>query len=84
MKHIKVLYADICYIKAGADYSEVFTEEVKFLTTNSLKYWTEKLDSTSFCQVHKSYIVNIHFVQKVAGNQIFLTNDVIIPIGRSL
>lgn len=81
--HIKVAFSDIVYIKAGADYSEIFTQKTKYLTPNSLKYWIDKLDEDCFCKVHKSYIININYVKKVSGNQVFLIQEEVIPIGRA-
>ena len=82
-EHVKVALSAIYYIKSDADYTEVFTTQQKYLTTNSLKYWLEKLGEQHFCQVHKSYIIQVEVVEKVAGNQIFLKGDMTIPIGRA-
>lgn len=75
------LYRDkIFFIKANGDYTEVITPDNKYLTSLSLKEWTEKLDS-DFEQVHRSYIVHLKYIQKVSNNKIYLGNDTI-PIGR--
>ena len=82
-EHIKISLADILYIKSEADYTEIFITNKKHLTSNPLRYWLEKLDSTRFCQIHKSYIVNVNQVVKVSGNMATLNNGDTIPIGRS-
>ncbi len=81
--HIKIALKDILYVKSESDYTEIYTNTKKHLATYPLKYWSEKLSTFNFCQVHKSYIVNIHCISKISGNQLFLENSSIIPIGRA-
>ncbi|WP_231372683.1 LytR/AlgR family response regulator transcription factor [Aureivirga sp. CE67] len=80
---IKVLFEEIQYIKSEADYTEIFTNTKKHLTSYPLKFWLEKLNKKQFCQVHKSYIINTQSIQKVSGNQIFIENNIAIPLGRA-
>lgn len=80
---IKVNTADIYYIKSDADYTEIVTSIGKHLSAEPLKYWLHKLSDVQFCQVHKSYIINTQVLEKVSGNQVYLYNDIVIPIGRT-
>ncbi|MCV6629135.1 MAG: LytTR family DNA-binding domain-containing protein [Flavobacteriaceae bacterium] len=79
---IKVQPADILYLKADGDYTEIVTDNKVHLSTESLKYWLEHLPN-SFCQIHKSYLVHTTHVQKISGNRVQLSNDKQIPIGRA-
>lgn len=78
---IKINSADIVYIKSDSDYTEIFTPHKAYLCNDSLRQWIEKLNDT-FCQSHKSYIVNTKCIQKISGNKIYLKNEVTLPIGR--
>lgn len=80
--YIKVNIKDIRYIKTEGNYTYLYINQQKYLLSNSLKYWTQKLPASLFVQIHKSYMVNIAHIQKVSGNQIIL-NDITIPIGRA-
>ncbi len=82
-EHLKLDIKDIAYIKSESDYTEVCTQDYKHLTSYPLKYWIECLDPSKFCQVHKSYIVQINRIMKISGSQIHLNNSAIIPIGRA-
>ena len=82
-EHIKVRIDDILYIKSDADYTEIFTQEKKFLSSEPLRYWLEHLPDYQFARVHKSYIVNTAEIEKISGNRIYLNKDMVIPIGRS-
>jgi len=80
---IKVNVNEILFLKSDADYTEIITSEKTHLSSDSLKKWLEKLASNSFCQIHKSYIINTEYMQKISGNQVFLINEIVIPIGRA-
>lgn len=58
-EHIQINTSDIVFIKSDSDYTEINTIEKVHLSKESLKQWLEKLDLRYFCQVHKSYLINI-------------------------
>ena len=82
-EHIRIAVDDILYIKSDADYSELFMPGKKYLSSEPLKNWLEKLDNYQFARVHKSYIVNTTKIVKVLGNQIYMVDEEIVPIGRA-
>lgn len=82
-EHIRVKIDEIKYIMSDADYTEIHLGDTKHLSTETLRFWENTLPSNQFQRVHKSYIVNTSKVQRVAGNQIYLENNIIIPIGRA-
>lgn len=81
--YVKITIADIHYIQADADYTELHLADKKVLSSESLRYWLEILPADQFVQVHKSYIVNATCIEKVSGNQIYLQADQVLPIGRT-
>ncbi len=81
--HIKINVDDIIYIKSDADYTEIFIAEKKHLSNESLRDWLEKLNPRQFTRVHKSYIINSTKITKISGNQIFLSNEKVVPLGRA-
>lgn len=82
-EHIKIFIDDIFYIKSDSDYTEIFLPDKKLLSSESLRYWLKNLDNQHFMRIHKSYIINISKIEKVASNQVFLNDKMIIPIGRA-
>lgn len=78
---VKVKSGEIIFIASSGDYTEVVTATQKYLTVDSLKEWTGKLDR-DFFQVHKSFIVNVTHILKISSNKIHLVKDHVIPIGR--
>lgn len=77
----KVNTDDVLFLKAEVDYVKVVTREKEILIRDSLKNWEEKQQNTDFIRVHRSYIINLAMVEKVVGNQVFISNEAI-PIGK--
>lgn len=49
----------------------------------ALSRWQDTLDHRQFVRMHKSYIVNVAKIVKVTGNQIYLADQTVVPIGRA-
>lgn len=81
-EHIKIVLDDILYVKSDADYTEIYLPQKKLLSAEPLRYWLENLDAQQFARIHKSYIVNISKIEKIVGNQLYLSDGAAIPIGR--
>lgn len=66
-KHMVFLkISSIVYIKAEGDYTQVTTSEgKKGLVLKSMKEWNERLPDSHFCRIHRSYIVNLDFVEEI-------------------
>lgn len=82
-EHIKISVDDIVFIKSDADYTEINLLEKKYLSVEPLRHWMESLDKHQFTQVHKSYIINVSRIKKVAANQVYFSDEMIVPIGRA-
>ena len=82
-EHIKVSVAEIVFIKSDSDYTEIHLPHKKLLSQESLRHWGLTLGERLFTRVHKSYLINNSWVEKIAGNQIYLKGGSIIPIGRA-
>jgi two-component system, LytTR family, response regulator len=64
----------IQYIVAAGSYCEIFTADGrKFMLLQALKEWEERLPPKRFVRIHRSCIVNLDYVQRVAamGNHTF-------------
>lgn len=78
----KIILNNILYIESERNYITVVTKNQKLSYIDSLKNWNEKLSDNHFIQVHKSYIINSMFVNKILGNTIYIKDNKI-PIGRT-
>lgn len=80
--HIKLVIAEIRYIMSDGDYTEIYTPDKKHLSAEPLRFWINFLNPAQFVQIHKSYLINMHKVERISGNRVFLDSGEDLPIGR--
>lgn len=78
----KIILRHILFIESERNYITVVTKNQRLSYIDSLKNWNAKLPENYFIQVHKSFIINSAFVNKISGNTIFIKDNKI-PIGRT-
>lgn len=81
-KYERIYFVDILYIEGTQNYVSIITTKGKFMTLLYLKNLEQNLDSQAFIRVHKSYIVAIHKIDGIEGNEIFIQSHRI-PISRN-
>ncbi len=81
-KKIKIRYNDILYVESLKDYIKVVTKDQSFVTYQTLSGVLSLLPDSQFIQVHKSFIINYHYVKAIEGNMLEIEEHTI-PIGRS-
>lgn len=77
----RVDFDKIHYIESDKDYVKIVLEDKSLMLLQTLKHWVNMLPDSEFARVHKSFIVNIAHINKIAGNQIMIASQHI-PIGR--
>ena len=80
-----ILYSEIVKLEALDGYVNITLNSGKQLTTcKRLKYFTEKLDTSIFLRVHRSFMVNLNFVTKYFHfGSMTLTNEEQVPVSRT-
>jgi two-component system LytT family response regulator len=78
---IKIKLSDILYIQALGDYVNIFASDKRHTLHCTLKSIEEKLPSAKFFRLHRSYLVAIDHIDKVAENDAHISKHVI-PIGE--
>lgn len=69
---------EIAYLMAKDDYSYIYTNDTRYLSTSSLTALEEKLESAGFFRVHRRYLINltrIRSVEPTTGGTLELTID---------
>ncbi|MTI33640.1 LytR/AlgR family response regulator transcription factor [Xanthovirga aplysinae] len=79
---VKIKIEDIYYIKADGNYLEIICEEEKFLIRSTLKNFMNRLPVSDFFQTHKSYIVNLNFVEALSSNYVLILEEEV-PLSRN-
>jgi two-component system response regulator LytT len=78
----KVLKEDILWLMSDKNYTEIHTNDKRFVTRGSIKSVLENLDSNKFVRTHRSYVVNFDKIKAINSTYILL-NEEKIPIGSS-
>lgn len=78
----RVLYDELVYIEAMANYVTLYTVHKKLVAYLTIKGLQEKLPADKFIQVHKSYVVNTGMISNIEGNMLNI-NGTKINIGLS-
>lgn len=85
-KLVKVDFDDIIYIEGLKDYVIIRQEAGRVITLQTMKSLEQRLPSSHFRRIHRSYIANINKIKAVVGNML----EVIekgqtkhIPIGKN-
>lgn len=76
----RVLVDDILYLTRENRRVKLVTVAETFTLREPFDLWCEKLPSLFFYPVHKSFYVNLHYIQKYAYSEIYLTNGTRIPV----
>jgi two-component system LytT family response regulator len=74
---------DIYFIQAAEDYIVIVTENKEYIKHATMKFFEEKLPAKDFVRVHRSYIININWIQEIQPYSKAI-HTIIMKNGRSL
>lgn len=78
----KVFIHDITHVKSDKNYLEIYTHQgAKYLQRQSLKEFLELPNTGQFCQVHKSYAVQLRYVSSFNSSELVVVSNRI-PVGN--
>lgn len=85
--HIIPLH-ELIYLQAAGDYVTLFTQNGQYLKEQTMKFFESHLPSSGFIRIHRSYIININYVDRVelSGKetyQLLLKNGVSLRISNT-
>lgn len=72
----------ILYLKAFDNYCYVYTTTKLYLVPHTLKHTSANLNKEWFIKCHRSYVVNINYIDSVGTNELFINSESI-PISSS-
>lgn len=79
----KVPLSNILYLEAQKVYVVVHTVTGDYRMRIALTKFTEQLDGTFF-KVHRSYVVNLKYIEKITRTEISVANGDVVPISRGM
>lgn len=79
---VKVQIKDIFYIEAQRNYCKVYTNDKEFLLVMTLKDAMNSLPGKTFLRVHRSYLINLSHITKLATTHVVIDGKAI-PVSKS-
>ncbi len=79
-KLIKIKSKDIMYIETLDHKTKIVTSDCIYYSSELIEYWQKKLTHSSFYRVHKSYIVNLDYIDQYTRSEVILTNGEIVAV----
>lgn len=73
----------VCYIKSENVYLDIVTTKERYLVRQKLKEVLEQLPKNRFLQVHRSFVVNLQFVESFDGGNIYMDGGMKIPVSKA-
>lgn len=80
---VRILLSDILYVEAENVHVAIHAVKGTFRTRMSLGKFCEQLDETFF-KAHRSFVVNLKYVQKITRSEITLAGGDRIPLSRGM
>ena len=78
----KVALSELKFIEGMGDYRRIHTQQKKIMTLQTFKELEEELKDTSILRVHKSYMVNLDFIEGIERDRIVIGKE-LIPISET-
>lgn len=72
----------IIYAQAENVYTKIFTQNNTYVFRNTLSKFEEELKSSFFFRVHRSYIVNLSYIESFSKTDILLSTQEKVPISK--
>ncbi len=83
--YLLIPISQIIFIAADSNYSTLYLANGKnIMTSKTLKVWEDKINHLFFIRCHRSYLVNVKYIDHISkkNNSIDILNH-IIPISRN-
>lgn len=79
---LKLDFSSIYYTQSYGNYVKFFTAQKMFMSQITTQEVENKLDPELFVRIHKSYLVALKEISKIAGGELTLKNGTVLPIGK--
>src|SRR5882724_7797193 len=81
---VKVNFEDILFCEGLKDYTQIYTNKKSkpIITLQNLKTFLDRLPSSNFVRIHRSYIVSLNHIESISKKEVEI-GEKVIPIGNS-
>ena len=69
-----ISYRDMIYLESNGRKTKVHTRKGEMLASEGIEELAKKVKNHGFSRVHRAYIVNMEYIDKLGRTEVFLTN----------
>ena len=77
---VSVSSNDIVYIEIVGRNTEVVLENGRYISSNKIRFWEEKLAASYFYKIHKSFLINMKFITSYRRDMVQLAGKYTVPV----
>lgn len=81
-RYVQIDLAAIHYLESYGNYVKIWLADQFHLTAGTLSGYAAELPAEVFLRVHKSYVIQLHWIDYLEGNTLVLKNGKHIPVGK--
>lgn len=74
-------FNEVFYIEASDNYSVFYTQDDKYIVSQTLKNIEDILSDQGYSRIHKTYLVNLKKIDRIEQSVVFI-NGMALPIGK--
>lgn len=79
---VRVPLYEIRYLEVQKNYTTVYAD-IEYSAKRTLREIEKELDE-SFFKIHRSYIVNMKYIKRIAKSEVILKDNTVLPLARGL
>jgi DNA-binding LytR/AlgR family response regulator len=79
---VKIMHNELLYAQSIKDYIRLQTSKGSYLTHMTMKYLSELLPASNFLRVHRSYLINRSYAERIDRNAVMIKGEQI-PVGEN-
>jgi len=83
LSETKVKLTDILYLEALKNYTLIVTAKNTHKVLLTIGNLLKDVHFQSFIRIHRGYAIQQHYISRVTSREVFLQDEVVIPIGRN-
>ncbi len=81
-RFVRLDLQDVLWAEAQSNYTSIVAEEASYMMAITLQEIEKQLQAPYFIRTHRSYVVNLHKIESIAGNSLYI-RDKSIPVSKN-
>ena len=70
--YVRIAYHDILFVESMQNYVKIYTVKATYMAHQTLSSVCERLAGKHFYQIHKSFLINTMYIDRIKGNRVLI------------